>query len=176
MSNQINGNSGCYCVGKEESFLSSPKLKKQVVIEFLYLDQETCDPHRASEQNVLEALKEISSLLSSTGFEISLRKIQIDTLEQAVALGFQNSPTIRVNGREVELSYSRKECPSCGENGLGETSCRLWNFQGTGYQYLPKALLVGAILREIFEQDGSPERKTAPTTMKNFFRLKMESV
>jgi hypothetical protein len=176
MSKIVADKSCCPCSGNEEIFSESSNQKKQIKIEFLFLDQEACDSDKTSEKNVLEALKEVSSLLRSAKVEISLQRIQIETLEQSIALGFQNSPTIRVNGQDIKLNYTSRTCLSCGENRNTETSCRLWNLQGTGYQYLPKALLVGAILQEIFSQEnlwsGNLSKKSfALKTLENFFAL-----
>ena len=81
------------------------KSKRQIKIEFLYLDLDECDPCRDSETNVTDALEEIANVLRATGVEIILERIHVESLEQALALGFKTSPTILINGKRFAVEF-----------------------------------------------------------------------
>ena len=105
----------CGCSGKPEAAPETKKSKRQIKIEFLYLDLNECDPCRDSETNVTDALEEIANVLRATGVEIILERIHVESLEQAVALGFKTSPTILINGRDLQLKFEESYCRSCSE-------------------------------------------------------------
>ena len=129
------GNGGCGCSEKattvfEEKVVSKKLAKNTLDIEFLYLDLNVCDQCKGSESNLEEALSEVSLLLEKTGVAVNLTKTHIESFEQALALDFVSSPTIRVNGRDVALEVKENYCSSCSELSGDETYCRVWNFQG----------------------------------------------
>jgi hypothetical protein len=62
-------------------------------VEFLYW--EGCPSHD-------EALELLRSVLSERGLDVDVDVRQVHTLEDAQALGFPGSPTIRVDGRDID--------------------------------------------------------------------------
>jgi hypothetical protein len=149
------GNGGCGCsedttVGFEERTSAQKIAKKEIEIEFLYLDLSSCEPCQGSESNLEEALQEVSLLLEKTGAEVFVKKIHVESYEQALALGFVSSPTIRLNGRDVALEVKENYCSSCSDLSGTETFCRVWNFQGEEFSTVPKPLVVEAVLKEIY--------------------------
>lgn len=160
MSKEIKNNTnGCGCSGKKETAVESKPETKRISIEFLYLDLEVCDPCKSSESATVDALEEVASIVRATGAEIELNRIHVESLEQAIALGFQTSPTIRVNGRDLQLNFKESHCRTCSELSGTETSCRVWDFQGREHKSLPKAMLIEAVLREIY---GGAAEKSEP--------------
>jgi hypothetical protein len=180
MSKEIKNNaSGCGCSGKTETAAEIKTGKKQISIEFLYLDLEGCDPCKASEKAVVSALEEVAAVVRATGAEITLEQIHVESLEQAVALGFQTSPTIRINGRDLQLDFKESHCRTCSELSGTETNCRVWNFQGKEHKSLPKEMLIEAVLREIFggaaaesEPDKIVRDENALKNLQSFFESK----
>lgn len=157
--NNICGKGGCGCsedttIGFEENGAAKKALKKVVNIEFLYLDLNVCEQCRGSESNLEEALADVSLLLEKTGVAVDVKKIHVESFEQALALGFVSSPTIRVGGRDVALKVEENYCASCSDLSGSETFCRVWDFQGEKFSTAPKALVVEAILREIYGAGG----------------------
>ncbi len=149
------GNGGCGCsedttVGFEEKNIAQKIAKKEIDIEFLYLDLSSCEPCRGSESNLEEALRDVSLLLEKTGAEVFVKKIHVESFEQALALGFVSSPTIRVNGRDAALEVKENYCSSCSDLSGHETFCRVWNFKGEQFSTVPKPLVVEAVLKEIY--------------------------
>jgi hypothetical protein len=63
------------------------------VIEFLYWDG--CPSHP-------EALELLRSVLAEHGIEAEIELRHVSTHEEALALAFPGSPTIRVGGRDVD--------------------------------------------------------------------------
>ena len=57
-----------------------------------------------------EALKQVRKLVAQTGLEgtVSIQAVPVETEEQAQRVGFLGSPSIRVDGRDIEpASWSR---------------------------------------------------------------------
>lgn len=132
-----------------------------LVIEFLYLDLTRCTRCRDTDRHLEEALSSVRAVLQAAGREIDVKKIHTQSEGQARELGFVSSPTIRVDGRDIAIDLKESECTSCGgvcgEEGI---ACRVWNFHGTDYDAAPAAMIVDAVLREIY--GGSP-RPVTPT-------------
>ena len=76
-------------------------------------------------------------------------------------LGFVSSPTIQVNGLDIALELRESSCAECGEACAcdGTIDCRVWVWQGQEHTEAPTAMIVDAILREVY---GGGERAIAP--------------
>jgi hypothetical protein len=128
--------------------------RKTINIEFLYLDLNVCQPCRGTEANLEEALADVAGVLEKTGVAVNVQKIHVESYEQAIQLGFVSSPTIRVNGRDLQLQVVENHCSSCSELSGKDTNCRVWEYQGQQYQAAPKALIIEAVLREVYGGQG----------------------
>ncbi|MFA5880862.1 MAG: DUF2703 domain-containing protein, partial [Eubacteriales bacterium] len=64
-------------------------------IEFMYLDLSVCTWCQSTESNLEEAIAEVALVLKATGVNVNVKKIHIQSEEQARELGFISSPTIR---------------------------------------------------------------------------------
>jgi hypothetical protein len=84
-----------------DDLVAMPASPHQFVIDFMYLDLETCTRCRGTDANLEAALVEVGRVLEATGAAVSVRKTLVATAEQARMLGFVSSPTIRVNGRDI---------------------------------------------------------------------------
>ncbi|MGD9563107.1 MAG: DUF2703 domain-containing protein [Pyrinomonadaceae bacterium] len=163
---------GCGCSGNtaDLQMADTAKLReKRVEIEFLYLDLESCDPCRGTDDSLEEALSEVSGVIGATGAVVDLKKIHVTSYEQALDLGLVRSPTIRVNGRDLALEVRENHCSSCSEISGTETFCRVWDYEGREYQVPPKELIVESILREVY---GSPKRDKFVANEKSLANLK----
>ncbi len=181
--NNTCGNGGCGCSGgtavlSEEKTIARKSAAKEIDIEFLYLDLNVCEMCRGTESNLEEALAEVAEVLKSTGVKVNLRKIHIESYEQALALDFISSPTIRINGRDAALEVRENYCSSCSDLSGTETFCRVWNFQGEEFSTVPKSLVIEAILKEVYGSPGEvreipAERKAQSLkNLKSFFESK----
>lgn len=120
---------------------SGTRAKKRCLdIGFLYLDLSVCERCQDTESTLEEAIEEVARVLETTGVEVALNKIHVTSEEQAVALGFLVSPTIRVNGRDIQMNFRESLCDSCGTlcECEGGVSCREWEYQGQWYTAPPK--------------------------------------
>lgn len=177
-----NKKSGCGCDGEitaEKKTIVQP-LRKQVKIEFLYLDLSVCDKCRATETNLEAALSEVYGLLQSAGVNVEIKKIHVQSESQAKELGFVSSPTIRVNGRDLQFETKENYCAPCSQISGTETNCRVWNFQGRDYNAAPKPLIIEGILREVYngsQREGAEASKITRdfTNIERFFAAKTEA-
>jgi hypothetical protein len=146
-----------------DGLVASPAAMRQLVIDFLYLDLETCTRCRGTDANLEAALVEVERVLDAAGVEVSMRKTLVASEEQARLVGFVSSPTIRVNGQDIALELRESSCAACGEACAcdGTIDCRVWVWQGQEHTEAPTAMIVDAILREVY----GGERATAPSPM-----------
>ena len=145
-------------------------------IEFLYLDLKVCTRCRGTHVNLEAAISEVAQVLRTTGVEVSTRKIHVQSEEQAHDLGIVSSPTIRINGQDIQPDVKESPCEPCGDLcGCGEgVTCRVWTHQGQEYTTPPKAMIVEAILAEVYGGTKTvspiPLREAgAPDNLKRFF-------
>lgn len=152
-----------------------PESKKRVDIEFMFLDTSVCTRCRGTEASLEEAVAEVAGVLEAAGREVVVRKIHVRSEEQARELGFVSSPTIRVNGRDIQPEVRESLCESCGDLCGEDVDCRVWVYRGREYHVPPKALIIDAILREVYggraaaEVHGPSEIKALPDNLKRFF-------
>ena len=123
---------------------------RTVAIDFLFLDLSTCTRCLGTAATIQTALATLEGVLRATGAHVELRRIQVQSEEQARELQFVSSPTIRVNGRDIALEALESECGadacSCGPGA----SCRLWRYAGREYAEAPVGLIVDAVLSELY--------------------------
>ena len=171
-----------YVVEEEFTFhLSDTETERgNLDIEFLLLDLSVCGPCQGTEGILDQAVSEVTPILEGSGFDITVRKIHVESEEQARDLGFISSPTIRINGRDVQPNISEKPCDCCGDIcGGTEVSCRVWVYRGEEYWAPPKAMIIDAILSEAYggsEEvvDSTPQPADVPENLKRFFTGKEE--
>ena len=97
------------------------------VIEILYFDG--CPNH----QPTVEIAR---AVVAELGLEAEIRQVRVETREAATARRFLGSPSVRVNGKDIEPEARGSE-----DFALG---CRLYGKSGVP----PKELLVDAIREE----------------------------
>lgn len=136
--------------------------KKFLEIDFLYLDLNTCERCQGTDRNLEEAIREASTVLSAAGYEIKLNKINVTTRELAIQHEFLSSPTIRINGKDIDLDVKENNCTDCGDLCGEEVDCRVWEYEGVEYNEPPKALLIDAILRAVYGGCCCSEKQHPP--------------
>jgi hypothetical protein len=73
---------------------------KKVLVEYLYLDLQTCERCIGTDKVLAGVLTILTPALQLAGYEVEYHKIEMRTAEIAEKHQFLSSPTIRVNGRE----------------------------------------------------------------------------
>jgi hypothetical protein len=142
----------------------APASTRELLIDFLYFDLETCTRCRGTDANLEAALADVGHVVAAAGVDVSVRKTLVASAEQARMLGFVSSPTIRVNGQDIALELRESSCAECGEacGCEGSIDCRVWVWQGQEYTQAPPAMIVDAILQAVFS--GVPQA-AAPVPM-----------
>lgn len=154
--------------------------RRKVKIDFLYLDLNVCGRCKGTNANLEAAVSEVSQILDAAGIEVSVTKTQVRSEEQARALRFMSSPTIRVNDHDIALELRESHCQSCTSACNSAISCRVWVFQGREYTEAPKAMIIDAILREVYANQPRAVSRAAPfedvpENLKRFFAGKSGS-
>lgn len=155
---------GCSCKATEES-------KKEVKIDYLYLDLKTCDRCVGTDQILEEVLALLRPALELAGYKVELLKTEMTTAELAEKYRFISSPTILVNGRDVCGEVQENACSCCGAISGMDTDCRTFSYNGSVYEVPPKEMLAEAVLREVFApaQESARTEYRLPENLRRFY-------
>lgn len=168
-------NSGSSCCSPKIEIKSR---KRQMVIDFLYLDLSVCSPCQGTNEVLEEAIADVSKVLEATNVEVNINKVNITNEEQAIRYEFKSSPTIRINGRDIQLDVKESTCSTCSDLSGVETDCRVWMYQGEVYNVPPKAMIIEAILKEVYSSNSVTEVNTCyslPDNLRKFFKAMNEN-
>lgn len=170
--NVING--GCCSCGPDCCVGNAPKQvnSKRVVIDFLYLDLSVCEWCKGTDKSLDEALNDVSNVLQASGAEVIVNKINVTTEELAIKHRFVSSPTIRVNGRDIQMELRERLCDSCGDLCGDEVDCRVWVYNGEEYTIPPKGLIIEGILESVYGGEKATSEETEyklPENLKRFY-------
>ena len=146
--------------------------KRCIIIDFLYLDLTTCTRCQGTDESLDEAIVDVSKVLEATGVEVIVNKINVTSEELAIKHKFVSSPTIRVNGHDIQMEVKESLCESCGDVCGSDVDCRVWVYQGKEYTEPPKALIIEGILKEMY--GGSKRQNTEkdyllPENLRKFY-------
>lgn len=155
---KININNPIPCCPDSSECCQFPTEKKKLVIDFMYLDLTVCERCQGTESGLEEAINDVSAVLNSAGYEVILNKININTKELAIEHEFLSSPTIRINGKDIVLETTETPCKDCGDLCGDNVDCRSWVYEGKEYNEPPKAMIVNAILKEVYGGSSSKPR------------------
>ena len=145
---------------------------RKLVIDFLYLDLDTCSRCQETDSSLDEAIKDVIKIVELTGVEIVYNKVHIDSIEKAVKYSFISSPTIRVNKRDIQLEVKESKCESCGDICGEEVDCRVWIYNNNEYNAPPKSMIIEALLRSVYSSpqfEKEDEEYKLPDNLKKFF-------
>lgn len=150
------------------------KSKKEIVIDFLFLDVSVCTRCQGADNSLDEALGDVAKVLEATSVAVKVNKINVNTEELALKHQFVSSPTIRVNGRDIQLEIKESLCESCGDLCGDEVDCRVWVYQGEEYNIPPKAMIIEAILKSVYGIEAEiihDSEYLVPANLKQFYEL-----
>lgn len=137
---EIEKNENCCC----------GEASRKVLVEYLYLDLQTCDRCCGTDYVLEEVLKTLAPALQLAGYEVEFRRIEMSTRELAEQYSFLSSPTIRVNGYDICSTVEENVCGCCSNISRTAVDCRVFRYKGQSYEIPPKEMLAEAILRSTF--------------------------
>lgn len=127
--------------------------EKKVLVEYLYLDLQTCDRCIGTDNVLDEVMMTLTPVLQLAGYEVDYNKIEMKTAELAERYHFLSSPTIRIDGKDLCTSVKENNCGCCSEISGTDVDCRIFEYHGETYEVPPKEMLAEAILRAVFGQE-----------------------
>ena len=156
---------------------------RTLAVDFLSLDCETCRRCGGTEEALRLALDRVGGLLADLGVGVVLRNVRVETAADARRTALEISPTVRVDGRDVQPDPVGTPCESCGElagrrEGVDDdpaVDCRSWRYRGEEYATPPVELLVEEILRAALAERASPVARNptadyrVPQNLRRFF-------
>ncbi len=142
--------------------------RRTLTVDFLYLDREVCSRCRGTEAALEDALERVAPLLADIGVDVAVRTVHVQSAADARRVGLEVSPTIRVDGRDLQPEYRESTCESCGDlcDCEGGVDCRMWTYDGREHTTPPVELLLEGLLRAAV--DSGP---TAPSRSETDDRL-----
>jgi len=105
------------------------KEKADNVIEVLYTD------HCPFWKEVVETIEEI---LKEYKIQALVRKVRVATQEEAERLRFPGSPTVRINGVDIDPAVKETR---------GVIGCRVYTYGGRIYEHPPRDMILKALKR-----------------------------
>lgn len=161
------------CCGGNTTCCQPQQTKKEIVIDFLYLDLTTCERCQGAESSLDEAIKDVASVLNAAGYDVKVNKVNISSEELAKEYKFLSSPTIRINGVDIALEVKESECKECGDLCGDSVDCRVWEYEGIEYTEPPKEMIINAILKAVYGgqsiSKSSEMEYTVPENLRVFF-------
>lgn len=139
---------------------------KKLKIDFLYLDLSVCKRCQATDKVLDKALDELREKIRDVK-ELTVNKIKIKSDKEAKKYNFIRSPTIKINGVDIEeiltgkLEIKDNYCESCvggcGKSCLrvtsGGTQCRVVEYKGKTYGAVPKEMIKEAIKKTLINKN-----------------------
>lgn len=144
-------------VGNEEK-------ENRLKIDFLYVDLSECERCKSSDKTLDEAVRELREDIHQNDIDsITINKTKIRSDEQAKKHDLTRSPTLRIDGTDIEVivneDYEIKDnyCPSCEdvtgpecyEITGGGNDCRIFEYEGNTYETIPKEMIEEAVKKVV---------------------------
>lgn len=133
--------------------------RRRVVVDFLFLDRETCDRCAGTGTALEMALDRVAPLLDDLGVDVDVRLVHVDSADAARRTELEVSPTVRIDGRDVQPDVVTSTCADCGEYCADDAGvdCRLWTYRGERHATPPAELFVEALLRAAVDRSETAE-------------------
>jgi hypothetical protein len=148
--------------------------KKSIDIQFLYLDLNVCERCQGSDKNLDKALHILQPVLTEIGYELRVKKINVNTEALAKHYRFMSSPTIRINNIDIQEDVLEDNCKSCGDLCGDSVDCRVFTYQNKQYHEPPVGMIIDQILKSIYTPQTikEPNNYQVPENLLKFYRIK----
>jgi len=132
--------------------------QRRLNIELLVIDLESCARCVPTGEQVRNAIELVAPAAEAQGIGLTYREIVVQTAEEAKARALLSSPTIRINGRDIDQDIRESECESCGDLTDNDVSvdCREWHYRGQVYSAAPLPFLVEKLMDAMLRLDEMP--------------------
>ncbi|MEM7746773.1 MAG: DUF2703 domain-containing protein [Pseudomonadota bacterium] len=156
-------------------------------LDFLFLDETVCKPCGSTGRALDEAVAIVAEPLAAMGKALEVQRVHVANRQDAIAHELVASPTIRLNGIDIDPAVTQGECGSCGDIAGGKTTvnCRTWQWRGETQSAAPTGMIVQAILAKAIktaqaspccvETEAEKEargRYTLPQNLDRFFQAR----
>jgi glutaredoxin len=160
--------------GGRSCYTSQSRLiaKNKIVVEYLYLDLNTCQRCIGTDDALDQVMMTLSPAFELAGFKVEYHKIKMETAQIAEQYMFLSSPTIRINGQDICQSVMENGCGCCSQISGHDIDCRVFEYNGKKYEVPPKEMLAKALLQKAFEHTDArlpPEEYVLPANLRHFF-------
>jgi len=137
---------------------------RRLDVELLVIDLETCARCVPTGEQLRKALELVAPAAEAQGIDLTYRETVVQTAEGAKTRALLSSPTIRINGRDIDQDIRESECESCGDLTDNDTAvdCREWHYKGEVYSAAPLPLLVETLMEAMLELDERPPVRPEP--------------
>ncbi|KTB48036.1 arsenite efflux transporter metallochaperone ArsD [Dehalogenimonas alkenigignens] len=139
-------------------------MEKVLNIDLLVIDLETCKRCVPTGDELKTAVQILEPAADALGIELRHHEIVVQTAAEAKLNALVSSPTIRLNGRDIDQDIHESVCESCGDLTENETivDCREWHYRGQVFSSVPLPLLIEAIMEAMLNIDQMPPLVPAP--------------
>ncbi len=163
---------GCGCAAEPETVSNS----KRLLIEYLYLDLNTCDRCIGTNDVLKEVVDTLRPVLDMAGYEVNYKECEMTTIQMAEQYHFLSSPTIRVNGQDIFGDIKESDCGCCGDIAGTNIDCRVFEYDGKTYEVPTKEMLADAILKTLYTPSACAcTPYVMPENLKRFYEGKNTS-
>ena len=109
-------------------------------------------------EQLRNAIQLLAPAADAMGLGLTYRETVVQTAEEAKARALLSSPTIRINGRDIDQDIRESECESCGDLTDNDVSvdCREWHYRGQVYSAAPMPFLVEKLMDAMLSVDDMP--------------------
>lgn len=154
---------GC-CDSRPDASSDVPSTTKSLDVELLVIDLEVCARCVPTGEQLRSAIELVTPAANAMGVRIDYRETIVQTPQEAKARALLSSPTIRVNGHDIQQDIRESECESCGDltEGSAKIDCREWHYRGQVYPAAPLPLLVESLMDALSRIDEMPPVTPAP--------------
>ncbi|MEM0923976.1 MAG: DUF2703 domain-containing protein [Pseudomonadota bacterium] len=128
-------------------------------LDFLFLDETICAPCTRTGRALDQATKIVAAPLAALGTRLEITRIHVASRAAAVERRLEISPTLRLDGSDIDPYRTQWKCVTCGGPAGGATTvnCRTWHWRSETYAAAPVGLLIEAILRAALDGPRKPE-------------------
>jgi hypothetical protein len=132
---------------------AAPSIK----LEFLYLDLSVCGRCQGTGRSLKQALRAARDALAAMDVGVEVDSIHVANADIAKAVGLVVSPTIRIDGRDIQPNVLQSPCADCGDRcGCdGGCNCRKWRWRDREYAAAPPGLIVEALMAAAVARNAS---------------------